>query len=171
MTRGEQMKRFLFIAAIIGVLAFSATLVAQQVLAGIVFVDTQAAIAAHPAGAQAKTLEVQAKAEVDALQAELKALADKANAGQALSADEQSRFQTLRTTLLDVQQKYATQIGETAKPALEAVDAAIKAVAEENGYKIVMDSGVAGIGGANLVVYASPDLNITQQVIDRVAAQ
>jgi outer membrane protein len=165
------MKRFLFIAAIIAVLALSATLVAQQVLGGIVFVDTQAAIAAHPAGAQAKALEEQAKTEIDGLQAELKTLADKANAGTALTADEQNRFQTIRTTLLEVQQNYATQIGEMAKPALTAVDEAIKAVAEENGYKIVMDSGVAGIGGANLVVYASPDLNITQQVIDRVAAQ
>lgn len=165
------MKRFLFIAAIIGVLALSATLVAQQVMNGIVFVDTQKAIAAHPAGAQAKTLEEQAKTEIDGLQAELKTLADKANAGTALTADEQSRFQTLRTTILEVQQNYATQIGQTAQPALEAVDAAIQAVAQENGYLIVMDSGVAGRGGINLVVYAAPQLDVTQQVIDRVAAQ
>jgi outer membrane protein len=165
------MKRFLFIVAIIGVLALSATLVAQQALSGIVFVDTQAAIAAHPAGIQAKALEEQAKTEIDALQAELKTLADKANGGQALSADEQSRFQTLRTTMLEVQQNYATQIGETAKPALDAVDAAIQALAEENNYSIVIDSGVAGggPGGVNLVVYAKPDLNITQLVIDRVS--
>jgi outer membrane protein len=165
------MKRFLFIAAIIAVLAFSATLVAQQVANSIVFVDTQLAIAAHPAGAQAKTIEEQAKVEVEALQTELKAIADKANAGTQLTADEQSRFQTLRTTIFEVQQNYATQIGQTAQPALDAVDAAIKAVASENGYLIVLDSGVAGQSGTNLVVYAAEQLNITQQVIDRVAAQ
>jgi outer membrane protein len=165
------MKRFLFIAAIISVLALSATLVAQQVANSIVFVDTQVAIAAHPAGAQAKTLEEQARTEVEALQTELKTLADKANAGTALTPDEQSRFQTLRTTILEVQQNYAAQIGETAKPALEAVDAAIQAIAQENSYLIVIDSGVAGQGGINLVVYAAEQLNITQQVIDRVAAQ
>lgn len=165
------MKRFLFITTIIAILALSATLVAQQVANSIVFVDTQAAIAAHPAGAQAKTIEEQARTEVEALQGELKALADKANAGTQLTADEQSRFQTLRTTILEVQQNYATQIGQTAEPALAAVDVAIKAVAEENGYLIVLDSGVAGQGGTNLVVYAAEQLNITQQVIDRVSAQ
>jgi outer membrane protein len=165
------MKRVLFIAAIIGVLALSATLVAQQVANSIVFVDTQLAIAAHPAGAQAKTLEEQARTEVEALQTELQTLAEKANAGTALTADEQSRFQTLRTTILEVQQNYAAQIGQTAQPALDAVDAAIKALAQENSYLIVMDSGVAGQGGWNLVVYAAEQLNITQQVIDRVAAQ
>ncbi len=165
------MKRILFVAALIAVLAFSATLVAQQVANSIVFVDTQAAIAAHPAGAQAKTLEEQARVEVEALQTELKTIADKANAGTQLTADEQSRFQTLRTTLFDVQQNYATQIGQTAQPALDAVDAAIKAIAAENGYLIVLDSGVAGQGGSNLVVYAAEQLNVTQQVIDRVAAQ
>jgi Skp family chaperone for outer membrane proteins len=101
----------------------------------------------------------------------LQALAEKANSGQALTPDEQSRFQTLRTTIFDVQQNYAAQIGQTAQPALDAVDAAIKAIAEENGYLIVMDTGQAGQGGTNLVVYAAPQLNITQQVIDRVAAQ
>lgn len=165
------MKRFLFIISIITVLALSATLVAQQVANSIVFVDTQAAIAAHPAGAQAKQIEEQARGEVEALQAELKTLADKANAGTQLTADEQSRFQTLRTTILDVQQNYATQIGQTAEPALTAVDAAIKAIAEENGYLIVLDSGVAGQNGVNLVVYAAPQLDITQQVIDRVKTQ
>jgi outer membrane protein len=163
------MKRFLFIVAIIGVLALSATLVAQQALSGIVFVDTQAAIAAHPAGAEAKALGEQAKQEIDALQVELKTIADKANAGQQLTADEQSRYQILRTTILEVQQNYATQAFEIAKPAIDAVDAAIKALAAENDYSIVIDSGVAGQGGTNLVVYAKPDLNITQLVIDRLA--
>jgi outer membrane protein len=165
------MRRSLFIAAIIGVLALSATLVAQQVANSIVFVDTQAAIAAHPAGAQAKQIEEQARLEVEALQTELKAIADKANAGTQLTADEQSRFQTLRTTILDVQQNYATQIGQTAQPALDAVDVAIKAVAEENGYLIVMDRGAASLAGTGVVVYAAEQLDVTQQVIDRVAAQ
>jgi Skp family chaperone for outer membrane proteins len=165
------MKRFLFVISIIAVLALSATLVAQQVAQSIVFVDTQAAIAAHPAGAQAKQIEEQAKSEVEALQVELKTIADKANAGTQLTPDEQNRFQALRTTILDLQQNYATQIGQTAEPALAAVDAAIKAIAEENGYLVVLDSGVAGQGGVNLVVYAAEQLNITQQVIDRVTAQ
>lgn len=165
------MKRVLFIAAIIAVLALSATLVAQQVANSIVFVDTQAAIAAHPAGAQARTIEEQAKVEVEALQAELQALADKANAGTQLTADEQNRFQTLRTTILDVQRNYATQIGQTAQPALDAVDAAIKTIAEENGYLIVIDRRAASLEGTGLVVYAAEQLDVTQQVIDRLGAQ
>lgn len=165
------MKRFLFVISIIAVLAFSAVLVAQQVIQGIVFVDTQAAIAAHPAGAQAKQIEEQAKVEVEGLQTELKAIADKANAGTQLTPDEQSRFQTLRTTILDVQQNYATQIGQTAQPALDAVDAAIKTIAEENGYLIVMDRGAASLAGTGVVVYAAEQLDVTQQVIDRITTQ
>ncbi|MGL4608489.1 MAG: OmpH family outer membrane protein [Trueperaceae bacterium] len=165
------MKRFLFIVALIGVLAFSATLVAQQVMAGIVFVDSQAAIGAHPAGGEANKIREQATTEIEALQAEFQTLADKANSGQELTADEQSRAQTLRTTILEVQQNYAKQASEAASPALTAVDAAIKAIAEENGYLIVMDSGAAGLSGTNLVVYAAPQLDITPQVIERVQAQ
>jgi Skp family chaperone for outer membrane proteins len=165
------MKRILFILSIVAVLVFSATLVAQEVLSNIVFVDTQAAIAAHPAGAQAEQLKTQAKQEVDALQAELQAIADKANSGQQLSPEEQDTFQTLRTQVLQVQQNYATQIAQTVQPALDAVNAVIKTIAEEKGYAIVIDSGVAGLDGVNLVVYAREDLNITQQVIERVQAQ
>lgn len=135
----------------------------------IAFVDAQAAIRAHPAGAQAKALEEQAKVEIEALQADLEAIVAKANAGQQLTADDQNRFQNLRSTLVAVQKNYAEQIGATVEPALVAVDQVISEIALENDYAAILDARVAGQEGTNLVVYAKKELNITQQVIDRVS--
>jgi outer membrane protein len=158
---------FLLLTLLIAVVASTAWV--QQDQTRIAFVDAQAAIRAHPAGAQAKLLEDQAKAEVDALQTDLQAIVTKANSGQQLTADEQSRFQTLRSTIVSVQQRYADEIATAVNPALQAVDQVITELATANDYSVVLDSRIAGQGGINLVVYAKPDLNITQEVIDRVS--
>ncbi len=140
--------------------------------ANIVFVDTQSAINAHPAGEEASQLQEQGSAEVEALSADLQVLVDKVNGGQQLTQEEQSRFQQLRTAIVSVQERYAQQIQEVVQPALEAVNQVIQQIAEENGYDIVLDSVVAGQEprGINLVVYARPTLDITPQVIERVRA-
>lgn len=162
------MRRFSFLTVL-----FVFTLVAnlgfaQDAAPKIVFVDSQAAINAHPAGQAAAALQDQAKTEVGALQTDLQTLVDKANSGQQLSADEQSRFQQLRTALTEVQQRYAEQISTTVQPALDAVNKIIMEIAAENGYDIVLDSSAAK--DSSLVVFARPELNITEQVIERVNA-
>lgn len=167
------MKKILFVATIVISLIFSAFLIAQEAQATslIVFVDSQAAIAAHPAGAASKDLENKARAEIQGLQAEIQPIVDKANSGGELSSEEQSRYQTIAKTIRDIQTRTAQDIAATAKPALEAVDMAIKALAAENNYGIVLDREVAGLGGTGLVVYAREDLDITAQVIARVQGQ
>lgn len=138
----------------------------------IVFVDTQAAINAHPAGAQANTLQEQARSEIEGLNQDLQALVAKISAGQQLTQEEQARFQQLRTAITSVQERYAQQIQEVVQPALDAVNQVIQQLAEENGYDIVIDSVVAGQEprGINLIVYAKPELDITPLVIERVRA-
>lgn len=167
------MKKIVFILAIVGSLVFSAVLVAQQAQGGsqVVFIDSQAAIAAHSAGAVSKEMEAKAKAEIQGLQAELQPIVEKANSGAELTPEEQQRYQTIATTIRDIQARTAQEIAATAKPALDAVDAAIKALAAENNYGIVLDRQVAGLGGTGLVVYAREDLDITAQVIARVQGQ
>ena len=165
------MKRFsltvLFVLALVSSLAFAQD---AGTVPKIVFVDAQAAINAHPAGQAATALQATAKTEVESLQTDLQALVDKANSGQQLSAEEQSRFQQLREALQAVQQRYAEQINTTVQPALEAVNQIIAEIAEANGYDIVLDSVVAGPQGTGLVVFARESLNITPQVIERVNA-
>ena len=170
------MKRlpFILLFALAAVLFASTALFAQEGGAAptIVFVDSQAAINAHPAGAEAAALQEQARGEIDALNADLQTLVQKVNGGEQLTAEEQSRFNQLRTALTSVQQRYAEQVQTAAQPAVEAVDGVIQAIADENGYDIILDSVVAGQQprGINLVVFARDSLDITPQVIERVRA-
>jgi outer membrane protein len=158
----------LVVAALVGVAPF--TLTAQAPEARIVFVNSQAAIAAHPAGEEAAALEAQAREELGEIRASAQALAERARAGQQLTAEEQERYQTLVATLQTVQQRYESDIAAAAGPAITAVDEAIRAVAQENGYTIVLDAAVAGPQGTNLVVYAQEGLDITAQVIERIGS-
>ena len=159
---------FLLLTVLIAVIGSFAWV--QQGISKIAFIDAQAAIRAHPAGAQAKVLEDQAKTEVEALQADLQAIIESANAGQQLTSEDQNRFQNLQAAIVSVQQRYSEEINTTVQPALEAVDQVISEIAASNDYDMILDARVAGQEGVNLVVYAKPGLNITQQVIDRVAA-
>lgn len=134
----------------------------------IVFVNAQAAINAHPAGQTASDLQAQAREEIDALGADLQALADKANSGQQLSPDEQERYQALRSSIDAVQQRYQQEISTAVQPAIEAVNQIIREVAQENGYTLVLDGTVAGERGLGLVVYAQDGLDITDLVVERV---
>ncbi len=164
------MKRFtLFVLAVAAVLVVAtSSLSAQDQPTKIVFVDAQAAINSHPAGQAANQLQEQARTEIAGLRADIDALAQKIRAGQTLNADEQERYNLLLTTLDSVQQRYQTEIAQTAQPAIEAVNEVIRQIAEENGYTIVLDAGVASAG---LVVYAQDGLFITAQVIERLRSQ
>lgn len=159
----------LCVVAILGVASINLT--AQAPSTRIVFVNSQAAIAAHPAGEEATALEAQAREELGGIQSSIQELANRARAGEQLTAEEQERYQTLLATLQSVQQRYDAEIRTVAEPAIAAVDQAIRAVAAENGYSIVLDSDVAGPRGTNLVVFAEEGLDVTDQVVSRIQSQ
>lgn len=159
----------------LGVVAVLAIFFAFSHLSGqsrdtkVVFVRSQTAILAHPAGAQVDELKQQAQTEVDGLVASLRELDAKLAAGNELTAEENERYQALVTSINAVQDRYAQEIDAAARPAIEAVNGILADLAEENGYTIIMDADKAR--ELDLVVYADPDLDITQMVVDRLNAQ
>ncbi|HLU82843.1 MAG TPA: OmpH family outer membrane protein [Trueperaceae bacterium] len=154
-------------AVVIGFLASS--LSAQERETRLVFVDSQAALLAHPSGATIQDLQQRAETEVNDLVASLTALDQRLAAGETLSAADNERYQALQTSLSAVQTRYRDEIAAAAEPAVAAVNAIIKQLAEENGYTVVMDRVEAA--NLRLVVYADDDLDITPVVIERLAAQ
>jgi outer membrane protein len=154
-------------AVLVAVLAISPS--AQERDTRVVFVDSQAALRAHPAGAAVEDLRAQAETEVSELAASLTALEEKAASGQQLTPEEGERYQTLQTTIVAVQNRYRDEIAAAAAPAVEAVNAAIRDLALANGYTIVMDRVEAA--NLRLVVYADDDLDITPLVIERIQAE
>ncbi|MEX2535430.1 MAG: OmpH family outer membrane protein [Trueperaceae bacterium] len=156
------------VAVILGVASINLT--AQAPDTRIVFVNSQAAIAAHPAGDEAIALEAQAREELSGIQSSIQELAERARAGEQLTAEDQERYQTLLATLQTVQQRYEAEIATAAEPAVTDVDQTIRALAQENGYSIVLDAVEAGPRGTNLVVYAQEGLDITELVIERIQA-
>lgn len=159
----------LCVVAILGVAPFY--LSAQAPETQIVFVNSQAAIAAHPAGEEAARIEEQARVETGEIRDNIQALAERARAGEELTPEEQERYQTLVTTLQTVQQRYQADFNAAAGPAIEAVNQAIATIAEENGYTMVLDAMAAGPQGTNLVVYAQPGLDITELVVERIQSE
>ena len=141
---------------------------AQESGTRIVYVNSNEAIAARPESAQINDLRTQAQTEIEGIQSQLQALQDKVNSGQDLTVQERQTGQTLQQTLVATQQRWQQDIAAAAEPAITAVQAAIEAIAQENGYDLVLDGAVAGQSGINLVVYADDSLNITQQVIERI---
>ena len=161
------MKRFALLALVVlGVLAL--TLVrptAQEQRSTIVFVDSQAAINAHPAGQAASDLQAQAREEIGLISADINTLNRRVLEGQELSSAERGRLQVLIATLEAVQERYQSDIAATAQPALDRVNAVIRELAMENNYTIVFDAVVASNG---LVVFAQDGLDITPLVLERI---
>lgn len=154
------------IAAAALMLLASTTIGAQDQPTRLVFVDAQALIAAHPGGQAANELRAQASSEITELRNQLDALQARARAGEVLSTDEQERFNILLTTLDAVQARYQADIAAAAQPAIDAVNDAIRAVAQEREYSVVMDISAAAENG--LVVYAADGLDITDTVLARL---
>ncbi len=157
-------------AALVLALAFAFThLSAQSRPTKVVFVRSQAAILAHPAGARVEELKEQAQAEMGDLANSIKELEDRIAAGQQLSPEENERYQALLTSANAVQDRYRQEIDAAAQPAIEAVNEILAQLAEENGYTVILDADKAR--ELQLVVYGDPDLDVTQMVIDRLQAQ
>jgi outer membrane protein len=162
------MKRLTLLAAavVLAMVPLASTLTAQDQPTKMVFVDSQALLAAHPAGHAASSLREQAQVEVDEIRAQLDVIQDRARGGAQLTNEETERFNILLATLETVQVRYQADIAAAAAPAIEAVNAAIEAVSLENGYTIVMDIGASADMG--LVVYAAEGLDITDAVMARL---
>lgn len=154
-----------FLAAAAVALSLGANLGAQDQPARLAFVDSQALIALHPAGVQANQLRELAATEIGDLRTQLDGLRAK-EASSGLTPEEQDLVSVLLTTYQSVQARYQAEIATTAQPAIEAVNAAIRQVAEENGIAVVMDIAAAAEGG--LVVYAAEGLDLTDVVAQRL---
>ena len=161
------MKRLAFIVLVV-VCSLVVTLLtpnAQKQTATIVFVDSQAAINAHPAGQAANDLQIQAREEINFIRADIEELNDRVIQGEVLPAADRERLQVLLATLDSVQLRYQADISVTAQPAIQEVNDVIRVLATENGYSIVLDTLVAGNG---LVVFAQDGLDITPLVLERI---
>jgi outer membrane protein len=153
----------LVLGAAVAMVLFASTLTAQPQSTRIVFVDSQALIAAHPGGQAAAALQTQAQTELDEIRGQLDAIEAKARTGQQLTNDEAERFNILLTTFDTVQARYRADIANAATPAIQAVNSAIRTVATQNEYAVVFDIGAAAENG--LVVFAADDLDITEMVL------
>lgn len=154
------------IAAALVAVTITSTLSAQERPTKVVYVDSQAALMAHPSGAAVESLRAQAEVDIKELTDGLDALDAKAATGQQLSPDEADRYRTLQTTLQAVQTRYVNDINEAAGPAVADVNAVIAELAQVNGYTLVLDGMEAR--SLRLVVYADPDLDITPLVIEKL---
>ena len=151
------------VAVVAVALMLGANLGAQDAPTRIAFVDSQALIAAHPAGQAANDLRALATEEVGELRDQLDGLQAKARA-EGLNNEEAELFNVLLATYESVQARYAADIAEAAQPAIDAVNAAIREVAEQNGVAVVMDLGTAAESG--MVVYAADGLDLTEAVAE-----
>ncbi|MFO8149408.1 MAG: OmpH family outer membrane protein [Trueperaceae bacterium] len=151
------------VAAVAVALMLGANLGAQDAPTRIAFVDSQALIASHPAGQSANELRELAAEEIGGLRERLDGLQTKARA-EGLNNEEAELFDVLVATYDSVQARYASDIAEAAQPAIEAVNAAIRSVAEDNGVAVVMDIEAAAESG--MIVYAADGLDLTEAVAD-----
>lgn len=150
----------LFVALVLG-----ARLDAQQPQTRVGLVDADHLLWLHPAGQAAAQLEELAIAEIGDLERQLRALQSKA-AASGLTPEEDELFGVLATSYQSLGARWQAEIEAAAGPAKEAVDTAIRAVAEENGITMVLDIGAAQATG--LVVYVQEGLDITEAVVARM---
>jgi outer membrane protein len=161
------MKRIMILAlgAVAAMVLVTAVPTAQVQPSVVVFVDSQALIAAHPAGQSATELRLRAQAEVEEVRQQLDAIQQRARGG-ALPPEDTERFNVLLITYEDLQTRYQAEIAQAAAPAIEAVNEAIRAESAENGYTVVLDIAAAAQSG--LVVYAAEGTDITDAVMTRL---
>jgi outer membrane protein len=135
-------------------------------------VNTAQLLAAHPDGQNAAALRQQGADELAPLIQQLQALQTKSQSTE-LTAEERSQANLLVATVEQTRARYEADVQTAAAPAQAAIDAAIRSVAEANGYTLVIDGDLAGANGLSLFVYVDltsiPD--ITEQVIQQMGVQ
>jgi len=124
------------------------------------FVNVQRLLSAHPNDKDLQAIQKKANDELTGLSNQVKAI--DAKGASATAAEKQNR-----TTLVSTIQAKAKAYDDQMKPKVAAVeksvDAAVNAVAKQNGYSIVMDSNVAA--GSNLVVFAEGNTDLTEAAL------
>lgn len=145
---------------------------AQEKPLKIALINKIALLQAHESGKAAAALAQQRDAELKPLVDELQALQTKSQSAE-LSAEERSRAQILVSTVEQTRSRYAADIATAAAPAEEAINAALTAVSQAQGYTLVIDGDLAGLGGLGLFVYVDPAglPDITEQVIAQMNGQ
>jgi outer membrane protein len=163
-------KTFLPLMVFFGLL-LSSVAFAQQPFR-MAFVNTTELLKAHPAGAEAAALMAQRDSDLKPLLDELQLLQQKSQTAE-LSAEERQRATLLVQTVQEARNRYAQDIQTASAPAVEAINSAIATVAQANGYTMILDGELAGIGGLGLVVYVDPNsvTDITQLVITQMNGQ
>lgn len=130
---------------------------------------------AHPQGQAVKeaatALQGRYEADLAPIAQELTALQQKARSGQELTAEEQSQADLLSRTLQETQARYNEELAAVYAPVEDDIGAAIRAVAQQYGFTMVMDYTRLGLGGLGIVVYAEGTPDITELVIQQLQAQ
>jgi outer membrane protein len=166
---------FTTLLLVFGLVAFLqlAVVGAQEKPLKIALINKIALLEAHESGKAAAALAQQRDDEVKPLLDELQTLQTKSQTPEGLTAEERSRASLLVSTVEQTRQRYAADIATAAAPAEEAINAAIKAVADAQGYTLIIDGDLAGLNGLGLFVYVDtagiPD--VTEQVIAQMNGQ
>ncbi len=159
------MKRtWLFLLAL-GVLLLSGLPLAQKkaIPTRVGFLDAETVIQAHPRYGEVAELQKQADAELKPLLEKLRPLEEKIASGKATAKDRED-YQVLSEAAKRVRDKWAPKIQEKLDPLIKEVDRVVAQVARDQGFAVVMNRRVAA--ASNLVVYADPDTDLTQAVVE-----
>ncbi|GGQ98507.1 cationic outer membrane protein OmpH [Deinococcus ruber] len=146
--------------AIVAALGFG-TLVphAQTAPQKVGFVDVNGVATADSRYAAVKTLQDKATAELNPLDAQVKAIQAK---GTGATAAEKDQMNQLITTIQSKAKDYDAQIAKLVDPITNSVNTAVTAAAKAQGFSVVMDANVARNSG--LVIYADQSADLTDAV-------
>jgi len=151
--------------AMVGVLGLSQN---KEIPSRVGYLDAQKVIEAHPDYGQVKKLQEQADKELKPLVDQLNALDAKLKAGTATDKDRKD-FQTLQQAYVEASKQWQEKINAVLGPITKDIDKTISIVAAQNGFSMIFSANVAGQSG--LIVYASPDVDVTDLVIRALSAQ
>ena len=156
---------FALLFAMIGVLGLSQN---KEIPSRVGYIDAQKVIEAHPKYDEIKSLRTQADAELKPIAEQLRALEPKIRDGSA-TAKERQDFDNLQKVYAQASKKWQDKINAALAPITKEIDATIARVAAQNGFAMILSANVAGQSG--LVVYASPDIDVTDLVIRALSTQ
>ena len=156
---------FALALALVGVLGLSQN---KEIPSRVGYIDAQKVIEAHPKYADIKALKEKADSELKPITDQLKAIEPKIRDGSA-SAKERQDFENLRKVYADISGEWQKKINTALTPITKEIDATIARVAAQNGFSMILSANVAG--QSDLVVYASPDIDVTDLVIRALSAQ
>ncbi len=159
------MKRTWLILVPLGVLLLAGLPLAQKktIPTRVGFVDAETVIRAHPRYSEVEELQKQADAELKPLLEKLRPLEEKLAAGTATAKDRED-YQVLTEAVKKHREKWAPRIQEKLDPLIKEADRVVAQVAREQGFAVIMNRRVAA--ASNLVVYADPNTDITQAVVE-----